>query len=387
MSAQLKMTPSAVSELTPAILVEPAFYDALANMFHKATDLFGLSVADAFSKRGEQVVILDLAVQGALPLLEALSKSAPETKTLVISDALSAPAVRAMLQLQASDIVASAASPSDVLKAANRLMNVSSEGPGRKNQCWVVTGAVGGAGATTLAIELAHATAMRDGDNSVCIVDLNLADGMVCSYLEGEAKLDMLGLADAPERLDPTLLSAYSWEHETGVSVIAAGRNPDVHDMTSADIILSLLDTVCAVHTHVIVDMPRQRRPWSKPILAGVDEVMVVSEFTVPSLHSAADMTREVDALRGDAQASRLVLNRMSDGKREFSVQRASKAIERDIGAVIRSDWKSAREAVNLGMPVAQVKPKSMLVKDVLTLLKQLDPTFVEPESKKRLWG
>ena len=160
-----------------------------------------------------------------------------------------------------------------------------------------------------------------------------------------------------------------------------------VHDITSADIVLRLLDTICAVHTHVIVDMPRQRRPWAKPILAGVDEVMVVSEFTVPSLHAAADMTREVDALRGDAPTSRLVLNRMSDGKREFSVQRASKAIGRDIGAVIRSDWKSAREAVNLGMPVAQVKPKSTLVKDVLTLLKQLDPTFVEPETKKRLWG
>ena len=155
--------------------------------------------------------------------------------------------------------------------------------------------------------------------------------------------------------------------------------------MTNADMILRLLDTVCAVYSHVIVDMPRQRRAWSKPILAGVDEVLVVSEFTVPSLHAAADMTREVDALRMDAPTSRLVLNRMSDGKREFSVQRASKAIERDIGAVIRSDWKSAREAVNLGMPVAQVKPKSTLVKDVMTLLKQLDPALTET-GKKRMW-
>ena len=385
MSAQPNITPSTSSELVPAMLVEPSLYGAVANMFQGVHDLSGLPVEEALSKRGEHLVVLDLTVHGALPLLEEIARRAPETKVLVISDALSAPAVRAMLKLQASDIVASVASASDVVKAAGRLMDVNPEGPARKNQCWVITGAVGGAGATTLAIELACATAMRDPENSVCLVDLNLADGMICSYLEGEAKLDMLGLADAPERLDPTLLNAYCWEHETGVSVIAAGRNPDVHDITSADIILRLLDTVCAVYSHVIVDMPRQRRTWSKPILAGVDEVMVVSEFTVPSLHAAADMTREVDALRGDAAPSRLVLNRMSDGKREFSVQRASKAIERDIGAVIRSDWKSAREAVNLGMPVAQVKPKSMLVKDVLTLLKQLDPAFTDI-GKKRLW-
>jgi len=318
-------------------------------------------------------------------LLEEIAKQAPDTKVLVISDALSAVAVRAMLRLQTSDIAASAADATDIVKAAGRLMDVTPQGPDRKNQCWVVTGAVGGAGSTTLAIELACATAMRDPDNSVCLIDLNLADGMVAAYLEGEQKLDLVALADAPERLDPTLLNAYCWEHESGVSLISPKRNPDVHEAVDADIILRLLDTVCTVYSHVIVDMPRHRRAWSKPVLSVVDEVMVVSEFTVPSLHAAADMTREVDALRMDVEPSRLVLNRMSDGKREFSVQRASKAIEREIGAVVRSDWKSAREAVNLGVPVAKVKPKSMMVKDVMTLLKQLDPALTET-GKKRMW-
>ena len=167
--------------------------------------------------------------------------------------------------------------------------------------------------------------------------------------------------------------------------MIAAARDPDAYDVTDGDMILRLLDVACTVFTHVIIDMPRGRRSWSKPILAGVDEVMVVSEFTVPSLHAAADMAREVDALRGGAAPSRLVLNRMSDGKREFSVKKASEAIGRDIGAVIRSDWKSAREAVNLGMPVAQVKPKSILVADTMTLLGHLDPALTET-GKKRMW-
>lgn len=385
MSAQPNPVPSTASDLEPALLVSPDLYGALASQFSGHADLTGLAVADALPKIGAHLVILDLTVAGSLPLLETLSRQLPETKVLVISDALSAPAVRAMLSLKVSDIAGSAATPGDIVKAAGRLMDVTPGGPARKNQCWVVTGAVGGAGATTLAIELACATAMRDSENSVCLVDLNLADGMISAYLEGESRLDLVGLAEAPERLDPTLLNAYCWDHETGVSLIAAGRNPDVHELTNADIVLRLLDTVCAVYTHVVVDMPRARRSWSKPILAGVDEVMVVSEFTVPSLHAAADMTREVDALRGDAPPSRLVLNRMSDGKREFSVQRASKAIEREIGAVVRSDWKSAREAVNLGMPVARVKPKSTLVKDVMTLLKQLDPALTET-GKKRLW-
>lgn len=383
MIAQAQAAPANLSGFAPSLLVQPDRARSLGEVFSSATDLAGLPIEEALSERGGDITIVDLSASGALPLLDAIAKHAPETKVLVIGDAMPAQAVRAMLKLQTSDLVASSAGPGDIVKAVDRLMEASSGPATRQNQCWVVTGAVGGAGATTLAIELACATAMANEQNSVCLVDLNLADGMVSSYLEGQPRLDLMGLADAPDRLDPTLLNAYCWEHETGVTLISAGRNPDVHEVTNADMILRLLDTVCAVYTHVIVDMPRERRSWSKLILSGVDEVMVVSEFTVPSLHAAADMSREVDALRQEAPASRLILNRMSDGKREFSVQRASKAIERDIGAVIRSDWKSARAAVNLGMPVARVKPKSMLVKDVMTLLKQLDPGLVETTKKR----
>jgi len=385
MTALAKPEPILVSDLKPSLLVDPRRLGQLSELFASVHDLSGFSPDEAIAGRGDHLVIIDLSVKGAVLLLEEIAKQVPDTKVLVISDALSAVAVRAMLRLQASDIAASAADAKDIVKAAGRLMDVTPDSPDRKNQCWVVTGAVGGAGSTTLAIELACATAMRDPENSVCLIDLNLADGMVAAYLEGEQKLDLVALSDAPERLDPTLLSAYCWEHESGVSLISPKRNPDICGIVDADIILRLLDTVCAVYSHVIVDMPRHRRAWSKPILSVVDEVMVVSEFTVPSLHAAADMTREVDALRMDVEPSRLVLNRMSDGKREFSVQRASKAIEREIGAVVRSDWKSAREAVNLGVPVAKVKPKSMLVKDVMTLLKQLDPALTEV-GKKRMW-
>lgn len=385
MTALAQTSPAAISDFAPATLVSEQRIAQLADVFKTVTDLTGLPVQDAIGHRGDDLVIVEINVPNAIPVLEAIAQLVPETKVLVISDALPATAVRAMLKLQSSDLVGADASVADVLKAANRLMEILPEGPTKGNQCWVITGAVGGAGSTTLAIELACATAMRDPDNSVCVVDLNLADGMVSAYLEGEQKLDLVGLAEAPDRLDDTLLSAYCWQHETGVTLISAGRNPDVHEITNADMILRLLDTACAVYSHVIVDMPRERRSWTKPILAGVDEVLVISEFTVPSLHAAADMTREIDALREQTSQSRLVLNRMSDGKREFSVQRAGKAIDREIGAVIRSDWKSAREAVNLGMPVSRVKPKSNLVKDVMTLLKQLDPALTEV-GKKRMW-
>ena len=385
MSALPKLDAANDVGIVPSLLVSDKRLAELSGVFLQMNDLRGLPVESVLVSDKAQLLVLELKAEGALSLLETTARLAPETKVLVISDALSAPAVRAMLALNSSDIAAEAASATDISRAVGRLVEVVPDGPIRKNQCWVMTGAVGGAGATTLAIELACATAIRDSENSVCIVDLNLSDGMAAAYLEGTPKLDLHDLASAPERLDPTLLSAYVWQHETGVDLVSAKRNPDAYETTNPDIVLRLLDTVCSVYTQVIVDMPRHRSAWTKSVLGAVDEVLVVSEFTVPSLHAAADMAREVDSLRADAEPAKLVLNRMSDGKREFSIDRASTAIERDIVSVIRSDWKSAREAVNLGVPIARVKSKSVLVKDVVSLLQRLDPALTET-GRKRLW-
>ncbi|MEL6323317.1 MAG: hypothetical protein AAFQ84_03695 [Pseudomonadota bacterium] len=372
-----------VPDLKPAVLVSPERRAVLAQGFEKIVDLEGRAASDLTADEAS-VFIVDLNCDGAVEIIDALSHNAPGAKLLVLGDALTAPAVKAMLRVKSSDLLASSADLMDIQRAAFRLAELAPETPPSKNHCWVFTGAVGGAGATTLAIEAACAAIASDPSNSVCIVDLNLADGMVASYLEGGAKLDLMGLLEAPERLDPTLLNAYSFEHETGISLICAPRNPDINEFVSAELVLRLLDTVCAVFSHVIVDMPRARQSWTKPILAGVDEVLVVSEFTVPSLHAAADMAREIDALRQDAPDTKLVLNRMSDAKNEFSVSRAGKAIEREISAVVRSDWKSAREAANLGLPIAKVKPRSILVKDAVALTRQLDPEITEQKPKSK---
>src|SRR6185437_13307381 len=52
------------------------------------------------------------------------------------------------------------------------------------SRCWAVTGAVGGSGATTLAIEIANQLCGRQSkEKAVCLIDLNLADGSAAAYL------------------------------------------------------------------------------------------------------------------------------------------------------------------------------------------------------------
>tara|TARA_R110002049_G_scaffold95643_3_gene235020 strand:- start:489 stop:1691 length:1203 start_codon:yes stop_codon:yes gene_type:complete len=376
-----------------AVLAGPERMAELKACCAEFSDLSGLSASEIVLRHGGGLVLVEQGVDGYDQVILTLAVERPNTAVIVVSDQLPGHMVRALMKLEASDIVPASVGIEEVIDAAEQLRETQSvKGSGATSKCWAFRGAVGGAGVSTLAIESAFALARKVGPGKVCLVDLNVSDGMTTSFLEAVPKLDLYALADAPERLDQRLLAAWCWEHADGVSLIAAPRNPDADLLASEPAMLRLLDVACSTFEYVLVDMPRHMMPWTKPILSAVDEAIIISELTVPSLHAAADMCRETDLLRGDRGKSKLVLNRMFPKKRfraEFAVDKAEQAIEREIHTTIASDWDAARTAVNLGKPIADVKPKSQLVLDVQQFVERLQPdeavaAGAQPQSRKR---
>lgn len=318
------------------------------------------------------MAIIDFSVPGAGGLLEAYALRRPDCAMLLIGHDLPTQAVRSLFRFVASDVLDGDAGPADIIAACERLVDKLKAARGDEQnpggaRCWALRGAVGGAGVTTLATEMAFAGLRLRPSWRLCLIDLNLTDGASASFLDCPKKLDVAALAAAPDRIDPSLLNAYAVEHPKGIFLLAAPRNPNAEQLANSEGVLRLLDVACSMFDHVIVDMPRHRTPWSDAIVAAVDQVFVISELTVPSLHAAGDLCREIDALRHGAP-SRLLLNRMfakRSHRHSFPVEKAERAINRKIDHTVRSDWEHARMAVNLGMPVAQVKAKSPLVKDV----------------------
>lgn len=362
-----------------AALATPARLAALRTLCADVQDLSQVPAADVVMRHGGGLLLIEQGMPGWDQLLLMLAVERPSTAVVVVSDQLPAHMVRALMKLDAWDVLAVSADAADMLDTAARLTEARTEAKGgpANSVCWAFRGAVGGAGVSTLAIESAFALARLVGPGKVCLVDLNLSDGMTASFLEAVPKLDLPALSSAPERLDARLLAAWCWQHEDGVSIIASPRNPEADAMATEAAVLRLLDVTCAAFPYVILDMPRHMMPWTKPVLSAVDQAVIVSELTVPSLHAAADMCRDVDALRGEGSKARLVLNRMFQKKQfraGFPVDQAEKAIERKIDVTVTSDWDAARTAVNLGKPIANVKPKSALVMDVDGMVRKLAP-------------
>jgi len=135
----------------------------------------------------------------------------------------------------------------------------------------------------------------------------------------------------------------------------------------------------------IVIDLPRHQQPWTLDVLAGSDEVLVVSELTVPALLSARALAAEVEAeLTGGAQP-RIILNRLAS--RVFgpapSLAEAEKALQRKADGGITSDWEAAAASVNLGGSISHHRPRSKIVRDIGVLVDRLTQPVETPQARR----
>ncbi|MFZ4605858.1 MAG: AAA family ATPase [Caulobacter sp.] len=342
------------------------------------------AVADSLNGRSLQsdppdLVLIDAAGATAEALggaIATLGRAPTPPPTLLVGGQLPVALVRALMRLPHSDVLEAPFTIQDLAATAAPLMTARlppvQSAPSR---CWTVMGAVGGAGATTIAIEIACALAERlPGPRRVCLIDLNIADGAAAAYLAAPANMLLSRASQAPERIDPALLDAFVSEAPGGIDLLAAARDCHAFDTTSPEAVLRILDVACQVYDAVVVDAPRHRRAWTLDVLSGSDELLVVSELTVPALLAARSLAGEIEAELPDGPPPRIVLNRLA--KRVFgpapSMVEAEKALQRRAVGGITSDWEAAAASANLGGPISQHRPKSRIVKDIGDLVDRL---------------
>ena len=344
--------------------------------------LIGVSAIDA------DLILIDADAWSPPALaaaVQALSLCASPPPVLLVGSHLPTAVVRGLLRLDRSDVLDAPYAPEVLGAVIATLLEAPPPAPVAQPaapphavevaRCWAVIGAVGGSGATTIAIEIATQLCTRQTkDKSVCLIDLNLADGSASAYLGAHPTLRLADLGAAAEKLDAAMLQAFVTPVTSQLDLLAAPRDPDAFDAAPREAILRMLEIACESYDWVILDMPRHRRSWSLEALGGCDEMLVVSELTVPALLAARSLSDEIERDLGSGQKPKIVLNRLAS--RMFgpapSMAEAEKALQRKAEAGISSDWEAAAASVNLGGPIATHRPKSKIVKDIQTMVERL---------------
>jgi pilus assembly protein CpaE len=330
---------------------------------------------------GALLVEVDVNDDGEMEVLGRLTAEAAAAGVPVLATAgdLSGPCVRRLLRHGIADFIPQPLDRRDVLEALQNLgapahRHPKTEPP--RGRVLTFSRASGGAGATTLAVNVAHALARprRRRQADICLIDLDLHFGTAALQLDLPQTAGLVDIVRSPERLDAALFADSLLEHRSGLRVLPAPSTSMPLEALQPDLVQTLLELARAQFDYVVVDLPIALTQWTETVLHQSDLVYLVTQLNVPAvrqLRRLLDVIEEAGLYNLPVQ---LVLNRQQKGfgwGTGVKRRQAEKALGRPFDYCIRDQFEILNEAANRGCPVLDVRRYSRFDRQLRGMLKR----------------
>lgn len=280
--------------------------------------------------------------------------------------------VRALVRAGAHDVIPLPLDLEELETALDPIRRmVTEQGPRQRaghHKIVAVIKSEGGVGATALLGQLASRFAADEltVGREACLMDLDIQFGDAAVQLGLQPSLTFSDLIAAGKRLDGELMRSIAAPHPSGLRVIAAPHDIMPLEAISSDQLLSIVDLATEEFGTVFVDLPTNWTNWSLSLLARADVVLMVTQLRVSSLHRARrqlDLLVEQDMSRLDI---RIVLNRTEKGLfRTLGPADAERVLRKPVAFTIANDHATMSQAIDRGVPIAEIKRKCALGKDI----------------------
>ena len=280
--------------------------------------------------------------------------------------------VRKLVRAGAHDVVPLPLDPAELETALDPIRRiVAAQGVrARTGRAKIVTviKSEGGVGATALLTQLATRFAAGEAvaGREACLIDLDIQFGDAAFQLGLHPPLTISDVLAAGKRLDGELMRSIAATHPSGLKVIAAPRDVMPLESMTSDQLIGILDLATAEFGTVFVDLPMNWSNWSLSLLARSDVVLMVTELRVPSLHRARRQLDLLDSQDMNQLDVRVILNRTEKGMfKTIDVSDAERVLRRPVAFTVANDHDTMTQAIDRGVPIAEVRRKSALGKDI----------------------
>jgi pilus assembly protein CpaE len=275
------------------------------------------------------------------------------TRVIVIGRVNDVTLYRELTKRGVSDYLMSPIGTLDVVRAVCNLFTApEAKAVGR---IIAVVGAKGGVGASTIAHNIAWAIA-RDLSLDAVVTDLDLAFGTAgLDYNQDPPQ----GIADAifsPDRIDTAFVDRLLSKCTDHLSLLAAPATLErVYDF-GPEAFDSTLDALRNSIPCVVLDVPHVWSGWTRRLLIGADDILVVAGPDLANLRNAKNLVDLLRAARPNDHRPYYCLNQVGVPKRpEITPADFAKALEDQPLVVIPFEPQLFGTAANNGQMIAEV--------------------------------
>ncbi len=215
----------------------------------------------------------------------------------------------------------------------------------------VFFGAKGGAGTTTMAVNLAVGLA-RLSKGPTVIVDLKPGLGEVSLFLGIRSRYTLLDALDNLNRLDVDFLRELVVKHKSGLEMLAGSDQfdrPGVEDIPALEEVYRLLSQQ---YDYIIIDAGSHLNSCAVSALYVADMIWLVANPDVPSVRNAQRLLDRLGQMGSCGERVKVLLNRAAEPY-PISPSQLQSALGQPVFHAFPSDYRTVVSALNSGVPLA----------------------------------
>ena len=232
----------------------------------------------------------------------------------------------------------------------------------------------GGAGATTLAVNLADCLTSRRGlrrqeaEFRVALVDLDLQFGAVGSFLGLPANRCLYELASEGFVPDHVFAEQSMSEAAPGLRVLAAPAEIAPLHALKPEQVQALIAHLRLQFDFVVIDLPRALAEWLTPVLEAAELLLMVTGSSVPAICQARRLLDFYGEASPALQADIVISRERKPLIAASHHKEASKLLQKPFRYWLPNDPAAAAAAVDHGVPLSAAAGRSGLAKAVRRL-------------------
>ena len=332
------------------------------------------------------LVTLDSNPAQALELIGNLSQLSPDGIVLPASKSCDGALMLKVIRSGAREFLTLPTEASELLEIVMRLFRSRDDSPVsavRGPQLITVTGASGGVGCTTLAVNLATSlAASREGET--ILLDFDLMFGSVDACLDIIPDNTVYNVVQNFDRLDLTLLKRSMTRHGSGLYVLP--RPVALEDAAKVDpeTLRRLLGLLKAAFPSLVIDTSKGLQSSDFVAFEMADVILMVIVLDLTCLRNTARLLNLFKQFDGMSERVKLVVNRDGALESEISLKKAEETLRMPISWQIPVAVKAFQNARIRGVPLSEVASGSRSHQSILEIARGIRPASSGDSEKPR---
>ncbi len=300
---------------------------------------------------------LDPDPEPVVEVIDHVSTKYPELALIAVSHKHGPDAILAPMRAGCDQFVCE---PIDHNDLANAVARVASRRllSNTKSRCICVAGASGGAGATSIACNLA----LEIGnlvDRECALVDLDLQFGDVALNFDCEPRYSIHDLAESGNELDRSVLATTVTSLPCKVALLSRPETIEQCEAITPEVIHRVLELLTVVYENVVVDLPGHFDAQTIAAMGQADLILIVCQLTVPSLRNAKRLMDVLTRMGVPEERIEVVVNR-SDGRAgRITEKHVEETMKKPVFATIPNDYQFVARSIDFGRPIAALDRNS----------------------------